>query len=170
MFRSLDSSENITTDDEEFIDSIIMYINLEDVKLTDLEVRSDEEKIRILKANHKGLAEEGGYQGINSLVYSYDAKIPIELTLESYQVMMTKQKWTTDKLLEFQIKQIKGLIYELNKAQKKKDVNKEPIGVGDLMLVYDSTLDNSLRKFDYRWNRLYVVKEIGKHGQYYLAE
>ncbi|CAG8458481.1 2038_t:CDS:2, partial [Scutellospora calospora] len=48
--------------------------------------------------------------------------------------------------------------------------NKESIGVGDFVLVYDSTLDNSPKKFDYRWNGPYIVRKVGSHNQLYLME
>ncbi|RIB00406.1 hypothetical protein C2G38_1994333, partial [Gigaspora rosea] len=118
------------------------------------------------------------------LVYGCDAVTSIELTIESYQIIVAKRKWTTDELIEFRMMQMKNFEFHDRYADK----HKKPIEVRDHVslleddsvslvfldpqyeLVYDSTLDNSPRKFDYRWNGPYVVKRIGNHGQCYLAE
>ncbi|CAG8646030.1 3855_t:CDS:1, partial [Ambispora leptoticha] len=119
------------------------------------------------------------------LIYGRDAIMPVELTLESYQVFMAKQGWNTDELLAFRTLQIKGLVTELKEAKANRDElherwkkfhdrhaneNKEKIEIGDLVLVYDSTLDNTPRKLDYRWVGPYVVRRVGQNGHLYLNE
>ncbi|CAG8605347.1 697_t:CDS:2 [Ambispora leptoticha] len=42
--------------------------------------------------------------------------------------------------------------------------------LNDLVLVYDSTLDTTSRKLDYRWMGPYQVRKIRKYGQVYLNE
>lgn len=114
------------------------------------------------------------------LVHGRDAIVPIELTLDSYQVIMSKDEWTTDELLEFRMLQMKGLVEELKQARQSRDEirekwkefhdrhanrHKETITVGNLVLVYDSTLETTYsRKLDYRWMGPYKVRKIGKRG------
>ncbi|CAG8628461.1 14032_t:CDS:2, partial [Ambispora leptoticha] len=118
------------------------------------------------------------------LVYGRDAIMPIELVMESYHTYVMRSQWTTDELLEYRTLQIKGLASDLDKARTSRDELKwrwkefhdrwakerEPIDIGDLVLIYDSTLDTCSRKLDYRWVGPYRVTKIGTHGQFYVEE
>ncbi|CAG8733115.1 4309_t:CDS:2, partial [Ambispora leptoticha] len=77
-----------------------------------------------------------------------------------------------------------GLVVDLKRAQIEKDELKyqwkelhdkkarvkETYQIEDLVLVYNSMLDMSLRKLDYRWMGPYRVRSVGNYGQVYLNE
>lgn len=66
---------------------------------------------------------------------------------------------------------------EASKAKMKlwfdtsKRVRQKPFEVGDIVLLYDGTLDNALgRKLDLRWFGPYVIREVLPRKTYRLRE
>ena len=129
-----------------------------------------------------------GYTPYN-IVFGQHPLFPLDFTVDSFAVINWKNRMTTIELLEARMKQIEEKFQierntkeNLDRLRKKaveyyNKVNEhrfrgpaQLIKVGDLVLLFDSTLDTVWgRKFDDRWSGPYKVIKI-KEGTYLLAE
>ncbi|GBG61832.1 hypothetical protein CBR_g23788 [Chara braunii] len=121
-----------------------------------------------------------------TLWYGRHATFPIESFLRTWRRQNLETELTFEELLDLRARQIgtiedhiEGAANRLagNRAQDKyrwdqmARVRKEPLKVGDIVLLYDSSLEKQWsRKLDKRWLGPYKVAKVGEYGAYQIEE
>ncbi|GBG73667.1 hypothetical protein CBR_g17010 [Chara braunii] len=121
-----------------------------------------------------------------ALCYGRHATLPIESFLTTWRRQDMETNLTFEGLLDLQARQV-GIAEEriqeaadgvMDSRMKDKErwdhlprVRKEPLEVGDVVLLYDSSLEKQwLRKLDKRWLGPYRIRRCGQHGAYEIEE
>ena len=120
------------------------------------------------------------------LIFGKEALIPVDFLVESWQLVEWRKEMTTAELLVVRTKQLACLEEDLEDAaeklkiareknkeafDQKKRMRKEELGVGDLVLLFDSQRDAShSRKLDNFWLGPYKITRVGVTGYYRIAE
>jgi hypothetical protein len=122
------------------------------------------------------------------LMYGQMPIMPTERAISSWASMDWKDKMSREELLAARIRQLQRRPEDVERAAEKLRMarmrNKErfdwthqlrpkKIEEGDLVLVYNSSLDNQhkpARKFARRWFGPYMLTSVNDNGTYHLAE
>ncbi|GBG79657.1 hypothetical protein CBR_g29805 [Chara braunii] len=126
-----------------------------------------------------------GY-ALATLWYSRHATFPIESFLKTWRRQDLETDLTFEELLDLRARQIGAIEDRIEKAASRtagsrtKDkfrwdkmarIRKEPLKVGDIVLLYDSSLEKQWsRKLDKRWLGPYRVATCGEYGAYQIEE
>ncbi|GBG70094.1 hypothetical protein CBR_g5725 [Chara braunii] len=121
-----------------------------------------------------------------TLWYGRHATFPIESFLKTWRRQDLETNLSFEELLDLRARQINVIEDKIESAASKvadsrqKDkfrwdkmarVRKEPLRVGDVVLLYDSSLEKQwLRKLDKRWLGPYRVSRSGEHKAYQIEE
>ncbi|GBG82257.1 hypothetical protein CBR_g34540 [Chara braunii] len=121
-----------------------------------------------------------------TLWYGRHATFPIESFLKTWRRQDLETDLTFEELLDLRARQIGVIEDRIEEAASRtadsrtKDkfrwdkmarVRKEPLKVGDVVLLYDSSLEKQWsRKLDKRWLGPYRVTRCGEHGAYQIEE
>ncbi|GBG60403.1 hypothetical protein CBR_g5580 [Chara braunii] len=121
-----------------------------------------------------------------TLWYGRHATFPIESFLKTWRRQDLETDLTFEELLDLRARQIGAIEDKIegaasrvaaNRTQDKyrwdkmARVRKEPLKVGDIVLLYDSSLEKLWsRKLDKRWLGSYRVTRCGEHGAYQIEE
>ncbi|GBG81543.1 hypothetical protein CBR_g32533 [Chara braunii] len=121
-----------------------------------------------------------------TLWYGRHATFPIESFLKTWRRQNLETDLTFEELLDLRARQIDAIEDRIEEAASRtaysraKDkfrwdkmarVRKEPLKVGDIVLLYDSSLEKQWsRKLDKRWLGPYRVTRCGKHEAYQIEE
>ncbi|GBG86042.1 hypothetical protein CBR_g40943 [Chara braunii] len=121
-----------------------------------------------------------------TLWYGRHATFPIESFLKIWRRQDLETDLTFEELLDLRARQIDTIEDRIEEAASRtadnrtKDkfrwdkmarVRKEPLKVGDVVLLYDSSLEKQWsRKLDKRWLGPYRVTRCGEHGVYQIEE
>ncbi|GBG78610.1 hypothetical protein CBR_g27836 [Chara braunii] len=121
-----------------------------------------------------------------TLWYGRHATFPIESFLKTWRRQDLETNLTFEELLDLRARQTGAIEDKIEGAASRvadnrtKDkfrwdkmarVRKEPLKVGDIVLLYDSSLEKQWsRKLDKRWLGPYRVTRCGEHGAYQIEE
>ncbi|GBG81471.1 hypothetical protein CBR_g32461 [Chara braunii] len=121
-----------------------------------------------------------------TLWYVRHATFPIESFLKTWRRQNLETNLTFEELIDSRARQIDAIEGRIEEAasmvadNRTKDkfrwdkmarVRKEPLKVGDIVLLYDSSLEKQWsRKLDKRWLGPYRVTRSGEHGAYQIEE
>jgi hypothetical protein len=121
------------------------------------------------------------------LLFGYHPVLPIEVDIPTWRIINWDSVTSTEDLLEARIRMLERREEDIKKAAraviqfrrkiaasvdqaKRFKMRKEPLAVGDLVLVYDMTraIDKSRwRKLTYRWRGPFRIHGIDKEKHYY---
>ncbi|GBG80559.1 hypothetical protein CBR_g31019 [Chara braunii] len=121
-----------------------------------------------------------------TLWYGRHATLPIESFLKTWRRQDMESTLSFEELLDLRARQV-GIAEERiqEAADRVSDsrledkerwdllprVRKEPLEVGDVVVLYDSSLEKQwLRKLDKRWLGPYRIRRCGQHGAYEIEE
>lgn len=120
------------------------------------------------------------------LVYGREAVLPVELSVKTFAAINLTTDWTTEELLEARLVQLLQQTEDWELAEhrlqqfqghmktwfdKHKHIRKDKLKVGDMVLLYDGTMDKALgKKLQFPWLGPYVIREVLSTGAYKLRE
>jgi hypothetical protein len=155
------------------------------VKLSGTEGRKWREFLPlVLFADRVSTKRTTGYTPFE-LVFGQQAILPVDLEFETYFGIDWLKVKTTEELLEARVIQLLDRDKVLQKAHTKliknrqnsinywndKKINRKPLKKGDLVLVYNKSLDSQWGKlFENKWNGPYRIVEQKPGGSYVLEE
>jgi hypothetical protein len=139
----------------------------------------------MLWADRVTVKRSTGFAAYN-LMFGNSCVLPVELDAESWYTSNWKYPMTTEELLYARVKQLARRNEDLELARirlerskqrnkdyfdKTKNIRKRKLEEGDLVLLYESKLENQMsRKFINLWTGPYVVLEVREDGAYLIGQ